>query len=137
MKKLLLLLLIIGLFINQSEAKKIKHATLEISYIFENIIDGYDHQTKAIININGEKVLETPSNLQSKKQTYTINVPKGSYDFYLMMWAMYEGVWEEHTKNNNYSIDCFIDTKFKTSKPKHKLEIVFDIDTEETTFNYK
>lgn len=137
MKKLLILLLVFGLFINQSEAKKSKNATLEISYIFKNIIDGYDHKTKAIININGEQVLETPANLQSKKQTYTINIPKGSYDFYLMMWALYEGQWEEHTKDNNYSIDCFIDTKFKTTKSKHKLDIVFDIDTEETTYTYQ
>jgi hypothetical protein len=53
------------------------------------------------------------------------------------MWALYEGQWEEHTQDNNYSIDCLVDTEFKTTKSKHKLEIVFDIDTEETTFNYK
>lgn len=137
MKKLLILCFIVGFFFQPSEAKKSKGNVLEITYRFDNIIEGYDHETKAEIKINGQEVLISPVHKQSKPQKLTIKVPSGSYDFYLMMWALYEGTWEEHTIANNYSIDCVVDDKFKASKPKHTLNIVFDIDTEETTYDYK
>lgn len=137
MKKLLLLSLTIIMFATQVDAKKKKESTLEVTYRFDNIIDGYDHDTKAIISIDDKEVLTTSPKKQSAKQTVTLKIPAGTFQFNLMMMALYEGTWEEHTKANNYSVDCFIDDEFKTKGGAHTLDIVFDIDTELTTYKFK
>lgn len=115
------------------EAKK--GTSLTVQYEFKGIEEGYDHLSKAMLYIDGALVYTSEEHYQSKKQMFTIEVPKGSHDVKLMLMAKYEGVWEEHTVDNNYSIDCFVDETLGFSK-KHKLTVIFDLDSD-TSFDFK
>ncbi|MBX7226643.1 MAG: hypothetical protein K1X55_11465 [Chitinophagales bacterium] len=138
MKKWLLMLFMFGMFGMQAQAKKGggSESTIVIKYSFKGIEDGYDHNSKAVISIDGEEVYTSRVHKESSPQTITLKVPMGKFDFNLMMWAEYEGNWEEHSIDNNYSFDCAVDETFKASKKKHTLTIIFDLD-EGVDFTYK
>lgn len=129
MKKWLLMLFMLGMFGMQAQAKKgSNESTLVIKYSFKGIEEGYDHNSKAVISIDGEEVYTSRVHKESSSQTVTLKVPMGKFDLNLMMWAEYEGQWEEHSIDNNYSFDCAVDETFRASKKKHTLTIVFDLD---------
>jgi hypothetical protein len=66
----------------------------------------------------------------------TVTVPQGNHDVKVVNYALYEGKWEEHSKANEYSIDCLYE-KNMAIKSKSMLSLVFDIDTETTTSTKK
>jgi hypothetical protein len=136
MKKLVVFLFALGLMTSQAESMVEKESALKISYRFWNITEGYDHLSRAVIFINGEEVLVTPDHLQSQPQEITVMVPLGQYELNLVMWALYDGVWEEHLLAYNYSTNCFINDIFESKNEKHSLEIIFDLDRD-TFFQYK
>ena len=115
MKKWLLMLFMLGMFGMQAQAKKgSNESTLVIKYSFKGIEEGYDHNSKAVISIDGEEVYTSRVHKESSSQTVTLKVPMGK--------------WEEHSIDNNYSFDCAVDETFRASKKKHTLTIVFDLD---------
>jgi hypothetical protein len=111
-----------------------KPAKLTIEYAFKGIEEGYDHTTKAYVFVDGEQVLESPEHKQSIAQSFSISVPSGKRQIKVELWALYEGVWELHVVDNNYSIDCVVDDEFNIKK-KGTLKIVFDLDSD-TSFSF-
>lgn len=101
---------------------------LTVYYEFRNIEEGYDHDCKTQVVIDGKSVGETAPHKQSKKGVLTVSVPTGDHKLRVMNWALYEGTWEEHTVDNNYSIDCMHEEGHRFSKPE-KLYLVFDLDS--------
>lgn len=107
----------------------IAQTQLTVTFKFINIVDGYDHNCKSEVFIDGKSVGVSPEGKESVGTTFTVTVPTGSSDFRLMNYAQYEGTWEEHTVENEYSIDCFVEEDGHSfTKKKEKLYIIFDID---------
>lgn len=102
-------------------------AKLKVAFKFENIVEGYDHTCRTQVFVDGELVGTSPEVLESKGCSFTVEVPKGKHDVKIMNQALYEGSWEDHTIDNNYSIDCSFEDSVKFKK-KHVLKLVFDID---------
>jgi hypothetical protein len=100
---------------------------LTINFQFKNIEEGYDHQTKAQVLIDGEVVGESDVTLQSKGKTFQVEVPTGEHELRVVNWALYEGQWEEHLVENEYSIDASYEAVHTFKKPE-KLFLVFDLD---------
>lgn len=109
---------------------------LTVYYEFRNIEDGYDHETKTQVVIDGKSVGESMPHKQSKKGILTVNVPTGAHKLRVMNWAKYEGTWEEHTVANNYSIDCMHEESHSFRKPE-KLYLVFDLNSSGTIASWK
>ncbi len=103
---------------------------LTVHFKFLGIEEGYDHDCKTQVYVDEEFLGESGVAPQSKDGSFTVNVPLGQHNLRVVNLALYEGVWEEHTVENNYSIDCLYETyrSFKT-KPE-KLYLVFDLDGE-------
>ncbi len=112
-----------------------QNTKLTVYYQFTGIEDGYDHQCKTQVIIDGKSVGESAVALQSKGGSITVDVPAGNRKLRVVNWALYEGNWEEHTVENNYSIDCTYETSRAFSKPE-KLYILFDLDSG-TTVSWK
>ena len=110
-------------------------ATLDVTYVYQNIEEGYDHTHQLHIFADGQEVGKSVQGPESKKATATVTVPDGAFDLRIVDHALYEGNWEEHTVANNYSIDAVVEMRMKKAK-KHKLKVVFDIDSG-TTFKGK
>ena len=125
MKKILMLSLMLGFF-SLSFAQTTE---LSVTFKFLNIVEGYDHNTKTEVLIDGESVGYSAEVLQSRGCTFKVNVPKGTHDIHVVNYAKYEGTWEKHLIANEYSIDCVYDGSHKFKKKKEKLFLIFDIDT--------
>jgi len=136
MKKILLLSIIALLGIVPAIAGKSKATTLTVSYVFKGIEEGYDHNTMGKLYIDDELVFETKEHKESKSQKFTVDVESGSHDILLEIWNEYEGEWEIHNVENNYSIDAVLEENFRLKKGKNTLTVVFDLD-DETTYSLK
>lgn len=109
-----------------------KTTKMTVEFVFINIEEGYDHVCKTEVSVDGKVVGSSPEVKQSVGAKFSVQVPKdGTHDLLVMNLAKYEGNWEEHTVDNDYSIDCFVQKSGHAFKGKgKKLYIVFDIDTE-------
>ena len=101
---------------------------LQVSFKFINVEDGYDHLCRTQVLIDGEEVGVSNEVAQTKGATFTVQVPKGSHDLRIVNWARYEGTWEEHTIENNYSLDCVYQEDGHSFQKAGKLFIVHDLD---------
>lgn len=101
---------------------------LVVSWSFKNIQEGYDHEARMDVFVDGSKVAESPSALQSAGGKMKVSLPRGDHDVRLVAMALYEGTWEEHTIDNEYSIDCEWSGSVNGNKKKTKVGLVFDID---------
>jgi hypothetical protein len=105
-----------------------KSVSLKIDYKFLNIEEGYDHLNKIVVSVDGEEVGASKEQVQSKPGKFTVKIPKGKHEITVMFMAYYEGVWEEHTIENDYSYDCFVEIS-EDFKRSTKLSIVVDLDS--------
>ncbi|NVO21142.1 MAG: hypothetical protein HXX13_15675 [Bacteroidetes bacterium] len=132
--KLTLAVSVFLLLIGSLAAQKMGKITVSTS--FKGIIEGYDHINKTQLYIDGALAGESPESPESKPITFSADVPRGKHQVYVINLASYEGKWEEHTKDNNYSIDASYRGEIKLKK-KVDINLVFDIDKEEAQVKIK
>lgn len=113
-----------------------KEGKLTVSWVFCNIVEGYDHDTKCEVYIDGNLVSTSSTSKESQKNSITVNASPGKHSVKVVNYALYEGNWEEHTIANGYSIDCSYDNSMSIG-PKSMLSLVFDIDSGTTSTNKK
>jgi hypothetical protein len=102
--------------------------TLTVRYRFANIEEGYDHTTRTTVFIDGEEAGTSASHPQSKPASLKVPVSKGLHQVRIVNYALYDGVWEEHTIANNYSIDCLAELELKVRK-KSEIRLLFDLNS--------
>ena len=124
MKKLLFFLV----FVVAANVAFSQTTKLTLYVKFTGIEEGFDHDTKTSIFIDGQEVAVSPVTPQSKTGSVSVEVPTGSHELKIMNYALYEGTWEEHTVINDYSIDCSYEETHTFKKPE-KLYLLFDIDS--------
>jgi hypothetical protein len=127
MKTLASLLIVVLVTAGFAPAPKAATGTLTFKYSVINIVEGYDHISKLVIFEDGEKIGESSEHVESKPNSVTVNLSKGSHNIRAVLTSLYEGNWEEHTIANEYSIDCFFEDKVAIKKKK-TITLVFDID---------
>lgn len=128
MKTKLSLLILLGVLTTSVlSAKPPKQGKLTVSWSFLHIVEGYDHDTKCIVFVDGKQVGESSVKKESEKNSITVATAQGSHEVKVVNYAFYEGKWEEHTIDNTYSIDCKFEQNI-TIKKKTKITLVFDID---------
>lgn len=133
MKKILILsfvLLIAGTAFAQ------KMGTITVVCKYTGIVEGYDHLNKNIIYVDGKEIAESAEAVQSVDSKIVVKIPRGKHKVMIMNMAYYEGNWEEHTKNNGYSVDAFWEGEVDLKK-KMKIELTFDITAEVTNVKIK
>lgn len=128
-KLLFFLLLAASISIHWSPAvDAAKESKLSITYKVINIEEGYDHMAKLTVYVDDEEVGSSKEQVQSKGGSFTTTVSKGKHDIKAVLMAKYEGVWEEHTIENDYSYDCVVETSANFGKSR-KMSITFDLDS--------
>ncbi len=106
-----------------------KKAKLTIDWIFTGIIENYDHDSRMEIYIDGKQVATSTVSKQSVKNKIVVAVPKGKHTVKIVNYAEYQGEWEAHNRQNDYSLDAFYEYTADFKK-KDKLSLVFDIEKE-------
>jgi hypothetical protein len=133
--KLLKVLMLMLFFSGSLMAQK--KINLQVSWVYINVIEGYDHPSKCAISIDGREVAVSSVKKQTQKNSITIPVDAGSHEIKIMNLSEYEGTWEEHTEDNNYSLDALYETKLNFKKKPRKIDLTFDIDTEKVIAKVK
>ncbi len=125
MKKIIL---ISFLFIGLSSFCQGK-AKLSIDWQFTGIIEGYDHDSKVEVYLDGVLVKTSTVSKQSKKNSVSIVATKGQHNIRIVNFALFENQWEEHSEANEYSLDAKYEIDLKLKK-KNSISLIFDIDKE-------
>lgn len=133
-KSILLLAFFVSVLALSSVAQK--KGTIVVNASYKGIVEGYDHINKTMVYIDGELAGETSELVQSKPNSCTVKVPRGSHNIRVVNMAYYEGDWEEHTIANEYSLDALYEGPINLKK-KLTLNLVFDIDKETTIAKLK
>ncbi len=106
---------------------------LTITWKFTNVEEGFDHQNRMQVRIDGKLIGTSDTFYESKLSTMKVSVPAGSHTVTVENYAFYEGVWELHSIENNYSVDAFYEANMTFKKKKRSINLIFDIETLETT----
>ncbi|MDH4472958.1 MAG: hypothetical protein QE487_10135 [Fluviicola sp.] len=114
-----------------------KGVPLTVTWIYKNVEVGYDHENRMIVYVDGKQMGTSAIFAESKKGSMTVIVPPGQHDVVIENYAFYEGQWELHSIENNYSVDAFYSTNMIFAKKKRSVDLVFDIETLETTTTVK
>jgi len=104
-----------------------KMVKLTVSYAFKNIEEGYDHETKTEVYIDGRLMATSDVHRESKPAKMTVMVSKGRHSVRIINYALYNGNWEALTIENNYSQNCTYETSMEINK-SHKIKLTFDLD---------
>ena len=104
-------------------------SSLVTTFKFAGISEGYDHNCKTQVWVNGSLAGESKEVKESAGSTFTVNVPSGEQNIRIVNLAQYEGNWEEHTVDNNYSIDCLWEGTATFGKKPSKIFLLFDLDS--------
>ncbi|MEY3238532.1 MAG: hypothetical protein RI883_2633 [Bacteroidota bacterium] len=107
-----------------------KKVNLEVTWIYTNVLEGYDHNCKTKIFIDGNEAGESKVGLESVKNKLVVAVEPGKHQVRIVNYAEYEGNWEEHTIANNYSVDAVYEDSIVFKKKPRKVSLIFDITTE-------
>lgn len=131
MRKLLTILFIVSVSAVQAKepippAKG--NVTITVKWSFKNIVEGYDHDTKTELYVDGKLMATSTVTKESQPNSVSAVVPKGQHKIKVVNYAYYDGVWEEHTIENTYSIDCLYEADINCRKKNNKVTLVFDID---------
>lgn len=114
-----------------SKEMKPKGVPLTVTWIYKNVEEGFDHDNRTEVYVDGNKVGTSDIYKESKKGTMTVMVPAGEHQITIENYAYYEGNWELHSIENNYSVDAFYSINLNFKKKRY-INLVFDIETYET-----
>ena len=103
-----------------------KPAKLKVTYKFENIVEGYDHQTKTEVYVDNKLVSTSSEHKQSTPTTINVKTTRGMHNVKVVNYAYYNGQWEERSIANGYSTEGTV-TKDWLLKKKNALEITYDL----------
>lgn len=113
-----------------------KKGVITVNTSFTGIQEGYDHLNKTMVYVDGNLAGETSEQIQSKSNSCSISVTRGKHDIRVVNMANYEGAWEEHTIQNEYSLDALYEGEIKLKKGL-TINLVFDITDEKTIAKVK
>lgn len=125
--RLISLLLVTLMMMGTTTAMAQKTRTVTVQYKFDNTNEGFDHLNRVVVYVDYQKHTTSKAQKQSIPGKVTFTVPEGEHHIRIVSEAFYEGVWEERTVANNYSIDCEYSNTLKIRKNR-KITLVFDLD---------
>jgi hypothetical protein len=124
MKNIVLSISFFAFFITLASAQ-----VMEVKYSFLNIVEGYDHDTRMVVYVDGNKTMTSNTRKESQGDHFDVVLPEGQHGIRLVNEAFYEGTWQEHTISNEYSQNLLHEFRAElTKKSKIKLKLVFDLD---------
>ncbi len=103
-------------------------SSLTVTFKFSGITEGYDHICKTQVWMDENLLGESGEVKESAGGSLSVRVPYGDQTLHIINLAQYEGEWEDHTIENNYSIDCAWDGNHTFGKKANKLFLLFDLD---------
>ncbi len=128
---------------NVSQAQKVRLITITFKYKFIHEGEGKDINTRLKVYLDDAVKGVSLAKIESEENHVTIEIPTGNHKIRAVIESEFEGVWEEHTLLNEYSIDCVYlheenftkNTRVEITFDLEKGTIVKNVQTKNTSFN--
>ena len=104
-------------------------SSLLVTFKFAGITEGYDHICKTQVWLDENLLGESGEVKESVGGSFSVRVPYGEHALRIINLANYEGEWEDHTIDNDYSIDCLWEGSHSFGKKANKLFLLYDLDS--------
>lgn len=137
-------LLFFALGFNYVQAQKTKLVTITFKYQFvHDEGEGKMINTRLKVYVDDAVKGVSLEKKEAEANHVTVEIPTGNHKIRAVIESQFEGVWEEHTIANEYSIDCIYIHEENFTK-NVRVDIVFDltkgtivknVQTKSTSFN--
>lgn len=117
--------------IRKKVAFKGKHYLMKIDWSFIHVEAGYDHLSRMLVFVDDREYGISPQSLESKGGTFLLKVPKGSHRIRIVNQSFVNGVWQNHTIVNNYSVEAVYEKAVEIRKSVH-VTLIIDLNDEQT-----
>lgn len=109
--------------------KKEKMCSTSITWQYLNVEQGYDHDSKLHIEIDGQLVHVSSVIPESQLGKVEVEVPQGVHTISIKSYTMYKGRWQAHTIENGYSVDALYSQQLEFKGKSKKIDLKFDFDS--------
>lgn len=108
-----------------------KHYPMEIDWRFIHVENGYDHTSRMQVFVDDVEYGTSVQSLESEGGLFTLEIPKGTHRVRIVNQSFLNGVWQDHTIVNNFSVEAVYE-KILEVKKAIRVTLVIDLNNEET-----
>ena len=108
-----------------------KHYPMKIDWNFIHVEEGYDHLSRMLVFVDNQEYGISPQSLESKGGTFTLKIPKGSHRIRIVNQSFVNGMWQDHTIINNYSVEAVYEKAMEIKKSV-RVTLIIDLNDEHT-----
>lgn len=103
-----------------------KMGNLKVEYNFLAINEGYDHDTKMELYVDGNLVMTSTVKKESNGNNFSYKLTRGKHIIKLVNYTFYDGNFEVRSIANNYSTEGTIEREVQIKK-KNTIKVTFDL----------
>ncbi len=108
-----------------------KHVPMEINWRFIHVENGYDHASRMQVFVDDIEYGTSTQSLESEGGLFILKIPKGTHRIRIVNQSYLNGVWQDHTIVNNFSIEAVYEKKLEVKK-NIRVTLVIDLNNEQT-----
>ncbi len=116
---------------NKKTTFKGKHYPMEIDWHFMNVESGYNHVSRIQVFVDDIEYGTSEQSVESMGGKFLLKIPKGMHRVRIVNQSFVDGVWQDHTIVNNYSIEAVYEKTVEVKK-MIRVHLVIDLNDEET-----
>lgn len=113
-----------------------KHYPMSISWKFIHVEEGYDHRSRMLVYVDDLKYGVSPESIESVGAAYELQIPKGQHTIRIVNQSFVNGVWQDHTILNNYSVEAVYEKRLDVRKGV-QVVLIIDLDNEQSVNEWK
>lgn len=115
----------------QKKKFKGRHYPLTIDWKFIQVEPGYDHASRMRVFVDDVEYGMSEQTVESKGGIFYVNIPKGQHRVRIVNQSCVNGVWQDHTIVNNYSVEAVFEKLLEVRKAI-RVTLVIDLNDELT-----
>lgn len=120
-----------GMELTRKKTFKGKHYPMKVDWRFIHVEQGYDHVSRMLVYVDDIEYGISPQSVESKGGIFTVKIPKGSHRIRIVNQSYLNGVWQDHTIVNNYSVEAVYEKALEIKKSV-RVTLVIDLNDEHT-----
>jgi len=120
-----------GEWIKKKPVFKGKHYPMEIHWKFIHVEEGYDHPSRMLVFVDDIEYGTSTQSVESNGGTFALKIPKGQHRIRIVNQSFLDGVWQDHTIVNDYSVEAVYEKAVEVKKVV-RVTLVIDLNNEET-----
>ena len=120
-----------NIFLEKKKTFKGKHYAMEIDWRFTNVESGYNHISRMQVFVDDVEYATSEKSVENMGGKFLLKIPKGIHRIRIVNQSLIDGIWQDHTITNNYSIEAVYE-KLIDVKKSVRVTLVIDLNDQET-----